>query len=60
MSLRRNTPCDLDGICPYESESNGSCEYWCGADEPEDYPADYTGDFIHYYPTEDDYYGGGI
>ena len=38
MSLRQNTPCDCDGICPYEAESFGSCEYWCGADEPEDTP----------------------
>ena len=38
MSIRRETPCDLDGICPYASESYGSCEYWCGADEPEDDP----------------------
>lgn len=36
MSLRQCTPCDFDGICPYESESEGSCEYWCGADEPQD------------------------
>ena len=38
MSIRRETPCDLDGICPYAAESYGSCEYWCGAEEPEDYP----------------------
>lgn len=38
MSLRRETPCDCDGICPYDAESNSTCEYWCGADEPEDYP----------------------
>ena len=37
MSLRRETPCDF-GPCPYDSETNDSCEYWCGADEPEDYP----------------------
>lgn len=39
MSLRRNCPCDLDGICPYENMHSGymnSCEYWCGADEPDD------------------------
>ncbi len=43
MSLRKVTPCDLDGICPYESGEYCSCEYWCGADEPQDYPtaADY-------------------
>ena len=38
MSLRKNTPCDLDGICPYESGEYCSCEYWCGADEPQDNP----------------------
>lgn len=41
MSLRRNCPCDLDGICPYEDMHSGyigSCEYWCGAEEPEDDP----------------------
>ena len=43
MSVRRNTPCDLDGICPYENMHSGywnSCEYWCGAEEPEDSPDD--------------------
>ncbi len=38
MSVRKNCPCDLDGVCPYESENWGSCEYWCGADEPQDEP----------------------
>lgn len=38
MSLRRETPCDFDGVCPYESGEYCSCEYWCGADEPQDYP----------------------
>ena len=38
MSLRKVKPCDCDGICPYESESYGTCEYWCGADEPQDIP----------------------
>jgi len=44
MSLRRNCPCDLDGICPYEDMHSGymnSCEYWCGADEPQDNPSDW-------------------
>ena len=30
-SLRFNTPCDIDGICPYAAEYNHDCEYWCGA-----------------------------
>ena len=38
MSIRRNTPCDLDGVCPYHAEYNCDCEYWCGAEEPEDRP----------------------
>jgi len=42
MSLRKDTPCDLDGICPYESGEYCSCEYWCGADEPQDTPEDWV------------------
>ena len=38
MSLRQTTPCDYLSVCPYNSESWGSCEYWCGSEEPEDYP----------------------
>ena len=48
MSLRWSTPCDepdpMTGrhICPY---ANGGdyvdCEYWCGAEEPEDDPEDW-------------------
>ena len=38
MSIRMNTPCDIDGICPYDAEYNHDCEYWCGAEEPEDTP----------------------
>lgn len=38
MSIRRNTPCDIDGICPYAAEYGCDCEYWCGQDEPEDIP----------------------
>ncbi len=35
MSLRFETPCDF-GPCPYDAEYSSTCEYWCGADEPED------------------------
>ena len=42
MSLRKNTPCDIDGICPYEAEYGYTCEYYCGADEPDD---DYDDDW---------------
>ena len=37
MSLRCETPCDF-GECPYNAEYSNTCEYWCGADEPEDFP----------------------
>ena len=52
MSLRSWTPCDekdIDGQyhCPYcEDGEYVNCEWYCGADEPEDYP-----DF-----DEEDYY----
>lgn len=38
MTLRINTPCDLDGFCPYEAEQFGDCLWWCGAEEPADTP----------------------
>ncbi len=41
MAVKRLCPCDIDGVCPYEDMHSGywnSCEYWCGTDEPEDYP----------------------
>ena len=38
MSLRKNTPCDMDGICPYDAQYSRDCEYWCGADEEPDIP----------------------
>ena len=41
MSIRSNCPCDVDGVCPYDAEYFGSCEYWCGADEPTDDPEDW-------------------
>lgn len=37
MSLRINTPCD-DGVCPFDATYNHDCEYWCGAEEPQDDP----------------------
>lgn len=36
MSLRKETPCDF-GPCPYDAEYHSTCEYWCGAEEPEDF-----------------------
>lgn len=38
MSIKINCPCDIDGVCPYEAENRGDCEYWCGAEEPQDDP----------------------
>ena len=40
-TIKRVCPCDIDGICPYadmHSGYMGSCEYWCGAEEPQDEP----------------------
>lgn len=39
--LRQCTPCDCDGICPYDAEYSGDCEYWCGSDEPADDPEEF-------------------
>ena len=47
MSLRKETPCDYCGFCPYEAEYNCDCEYWCGADEPQD-------NYEEYEENEDD------
>ena len=48
MSLRKQTPCDVyvdeKGFhhCPYADDGDYvNCEYWCGAEEPEDYPEEY-------------------
>lgn len=49
-SLRCNTPCDIDGICPYAAEYNHDCEYWCGADEPEE-----NIDWDFYYEEDPEY-----
>lgn len=51
MSLRRETPCDF-GPCPYDSETNDSCEYWCGADEPEDNPTEWEFGCFIFDPVE--------
>ena len=32
MSLMLETPCDC-GQCPYDAESSGNCEWYCGAEE---------------------------
>jgi len=51
MSLRRETPCDF-GPCPYNSEFSDSCEYWCGADEPEDNPLEWEFGCLIPFPEE--------
>ena len=35
MCIKRETPCDF-GECPYNAEYSRDCEYWCGAEEPEE------------------------
>ena len=36
---RNDCPCDIDGICPYNAQYSGDCEYWCHyLDEPDDTP----------------------
>lgn len=44
MSIRLYTPCDVAGICPYNAEYFGTCEYWCGIEEPQDNPMDWEED----------------
>jgi len=34
--LRNNCPCDIDGICPYDAQSWGTCDWYCGEPEPQD------------------------
>lgn len=48
MSLRSITPCDepdLNGrhVCPYADPQSEyvNCEYWCGAEEPDDPPEEF-------------------
>lgn len=40
MSLKLITPCDSEGHCPYGAYSMDDCEWYCGAEEPEDDPED--------------------
>lgn len=58
MSLRKQTPCDVyvdeEGFhhCPYADDGDYvNCEYWCGAEEPQDYPEEYE----EYEEDEPDY-----
>ena len=44
MKLQNPCPCDLDGFCPYEAESFGSCAYWCGEEEEYSYEEEYYND----------------
>lgn len=46
MSLKRFTPCD-DGVCPYAEEGDYvNCEWYCGAEEPQDYPTEMDADVM--------------
>ena len=30
--------CDCFGVCPYNANYSTDCSFWCGAEEPQDYP----------------------
>ena len=58
MSLRQHTPCDevdpITGlhVCPYAADyAYVICEWWCGAEEPEDHSMD---DEVIYESYEED------
>lgn len=52
MSLKSHTPCDEQDwtghyVCPYATEGDYvNCEYYCGADEPEDDPTTWDEDCV--------------
>lgn len=48
MSLRKVTPCDISGICPYNAEVSSTCEYWCGEEEPEENHEEDLDDYVDY------------
>lgn len=37
MSIKLSTPCDI-GLCPYDVEHGGECEWYCSEEEPQDDP----------------------
>jgi len=53
MSIKRETPCD-DGVCPFDATYNCDCEYWCGAEEPQDNPEVWDDDEDEYDYDEDE------
>lgn len=53
MSLRQQTPCDY-GECPYNAQYNCDCEFWCGADEPQEVE-EWLEEDEYEYDEEDDY-----
>ena len=55
MSLKINTPCDL-GDCPYNVEYGGSCEFYCGAEEPQDDPDIWEEDELEEFEDVIDWY----
>ena len=60
MSLRNWTPCDepdMDGHhCPYTDDGDYvNCEYWCGAEEPQDDPEIWEEDEDDDWDEEDDF-----
>ena len=38
MSLKYNTPCDIENFCPYGAYTFEECEHYCGQIEPQDEP----------------------
>jgi len=70
MSLKQYTPCDDPGpdgrhYCPFAEDGDYvNCEYWCGAEEPEDYPEEENEEeeedikmTMHIYPRHDSILG---
>lgn len=37
MSVRKNCPCDIDGVCPYNAESWIDCECFCNEEDELNY-----------------------
>lgn len=52
MKLRKNTPCDFAGICPYLAKRYSDCEEWCGEDEVNENKSS-TIDYLKRYYTKE-------
>ena len=41
--IKKNTPCNCEGLCPYDFLNGRTCEYWCGNEsKKEELPDEYT------------------